>query len=198
MTSAILVTGGAGFIGANFLHHLQLQRPGWRIVNLDALTYAGNRESLSGIAEGADYRFVQADICDRELIDRLLAEEQPLALVHFAAESHVDRSIDDPAAFVRTNVNGTFTLLEATRQWWWKLSRERQQSFRFLHVSTDEVYGLLGATGLFTEDTPYSPNSPYSASKAASDHLLGHRSMQRRKMPIKLGELTQLAPKILR
>ena len=169
---AVLVTGGAGFIGSNFIHCVLSERPNCRVVNLDALTYAGNPESLADIPEGSRYRFVQGDICDRTLLEQLLVAEQPSAIVHFAAESHVDRSIDGPDAFVQTNVNGTFTLLEATRKWWRELSSELRERFRFLHVSTDEVYGSLGATGLFTEETPYAPNSPYSASKAASDHFV--------------------------
>ena len=169
---SILITSGAGFIGSNFISYIQQGYPEYRIINLDALTYAGNLESLLGIHAGEQYRFVQGDICDRALMEQILSEEQPAAIVHFAAESHVDRSIDGPDAFVKTNVNGTFTLLEATRKWWRELSPERRESFRFLHVSTDEVYGSLGATGFFTEETPYAPNSPYSASKAASDHFV--------------------------
>ena len=169
---SILVTGGAGFIGSNFIRYALQSRPDCRVINLDALTYAGNPESLADIPSGSRYRFVQGDICDRDLLERLLVEEQPAAIVHFAAESHVDRSIDGPDAFVRTNVNGTFSLLEATRKWWRDWSLELRGGFRFLHVSTDEVYGSLGATGLFTEETPYAPNSPYSASKAASDHFV--------------------------
>ena len=167
-----LVTGGSGFIGSNYIRFIRQQRPDCRIVNLDALTYAGNPESLADIPSGPRYRFIPGNICDRMLLDNALAAEQPSAIVHFAAESHVDRSIDGPVAFVQTNVNGTFALLEATRQWWRQLEPERQSNFRFLHVSTDEVYGSLGATGFFTEETPYAPNSPYSASKAASDHFV--------------------------
>ena len=169
---SILVTGGAGFIGSNFIRYVFQSNPDCRVINMDVLTYAGNPESLADSPSGARYRFVQGDICDRVLLERLLLEEQPSAIVHFAAESHVDRSIDGPDAFVRTNVNGTFSLLEATRKWWRELAPELRASFRFLHVSTDEVYGSLGATGLFTEETPYAPNSPYSASKAASDHFV--------------------------
>ena len=172
MAQAILVTGGAGFIGSNFIRCTLEAHPEWRIINLDALTYAGNPESLVDMIFGAHYRFVPGDICDRSLVAQLLAEEQPSVILHFAAESHVDRSIDGPDAFVKTNINGTFTLLEATRKWWRELSPEIRANFRFLHVSTDEVYGSLGATGLFTEETPYAPNSPYSASKAASDHFV--------------------------
>lgn len=172
MGQSILVTGGAGFIGSNFIRCVLREQPSWRVINLDALTYAGNPESLAALEADGRYRFVQGDICDRRLIDQLLTEEQPAYVLHFAAESHVDRSIDGPAAFVETNVNGTFTMLDAVRCWWRQLPAERQAAFRFLHVSTDEVYGSLGATGLFTEDTPYAPNSPYSASKAASDHFV--------------------------
>lgn len=172
MRKTILLTGGSGFIGSNFIRTSMLQDSVVRVINLDALTYAGNVESLADVPAGPRYRFVQGDICDQQMLDRLLSAEQPSAIVHFAAESHVDRSIDGPAAFVRTNVNGTFTLLEATRHWWRELPPERRDSFRFLHVSTDEVYGSLGALGLFSEDTPYAPNSPYSASKAASDHFV--------------------------
>jgi len=166
-----LVTGGAGFIGGNFV--IEARRLGLaRIVNLDALTYAGNVATLAVLDDDADHVFVHGDIGDRALVDRLLAEHRVDAVINFAAESHVDRSIDGPAAFVQTNVVGTLTLLEAVRDHWKALPADRGAAFRFLHVSTDEVYGSLGATGLFTEDTPYAPNSPYSASKAASDHLV--------------------------
>ena len=167
----ILVTGGAGFIGSNFIQ-LALGQPGVQVLNLDKLTYAGNLDSLQTVAERPEYRFVRADICDPAAVAQTVAEFQPDAIVHFAAESHVDRSIDGPAAFIQTNIIGTFNLLEAARHYWKELPAERQAAFRFLHVSTDEVYGSLGATGLFTEDTPYAPNSPYSASKASSDHLV--------------------------
>ena len=167
----ILVTGGAGFIGSNFIQ-LALGQPGVQILNLDKLTYAGNLDSLQIVAERPEYRFVRADICDPAAVAQTVAEFQPDAIVHFAAESHVDRSIDGPAAFIQTNIIGTFNLLEAARQYWKELPPERKEAFRFLHVSTDEVYGSLGATGLFPEDTPYAPNSPYSASKASSDHLV--------------------------
>ena len=172
MSHSVLLTGGSGFIGSNFIRCFLQERINCRVINLDALTYAGNPESLADIPEGANYRFLQGNICDRELLDRLLVEEQPAAIVHFAAESHVDRSIDGPAAFIQTNIIGTFTMLEASRKYWKELHDERKEAFRFLHVSTDEVYGSLGATGLFTEETPYAPNSPYSASKASSDHLV--------------------------
>ncbi|HRO28646.1 MAG TPA: dTDP-glucose 4,6-dehydratase [Luteimonas sp.] len=165
-----LVTGGAGFIGGNFV--LAAVSQGVRIVNLDALTYAGNLDTLSSLEGNPAHVFVHGDIGDRHLVDRLLAEHRPDAVVNFAAESHVDRSIDGPAAFVQTNVVGTLALLEAVRDYWKSLEGAAKGDFRFLHVSTDEVYGTLGDTGLFTETTPYAPNSPYSASKAASDHLV--------------------------
>ena len=168
----ILVTGGAGFIGANFVRDW-LVAGGEPVLNLDALTYAGNPENLATLEGRADHLFVHGDICDRELLDRLLAEHRPRAIVHFAAESHVDRSIHGPAAFVRTNVEGSFTLLEAARGWWSGLPQGEREAFRFLHVSTDEVYGSLGPDDApFCETTAYAPNSPYSASKAASDHLV--------------------------
>lgn len=165
-----LVTGGAGFIGGNFV--LDAVRRGVRIVNLDALTYAGNLDTLSSLEGNAAHVFVHGDIGDRALVSKLLAEHRPDAIVNFAAESHVDRSIDGPAAFVETNVVGTLTLLEAARDYWKGLEGAAKDAFRFLHVSTDEVYGSLGDSGRFTEETPYAPNSPYSASKAASDHLV--------------------------
>jgi dTDP-glucose 4,6-dehydratase len=164
------VTGGAGFIGGNFV--LDAVARGIRIVNLDALTYAGNLDTLSAIAHDPLHRFVHGDIGDRERVASLLAEHRPDAIVNFAAESHVDRSIDGPAAFVQTNVVGTLNLLECARDHWKSLEDGARAAFRFLHVSTDEVYGSLGETGQFTETTPYAPNSPYSASKAASDHLV--------------------------
>ncbi|MFZ5662048.1 MAG: dTDP-glucose 4,6-dehydratase [Pseudomonadota bacterium] len=165
-----IVTGGAGFIGGNFV--LEAVRRGVRVVNLDALTYAGNLDTLASIADADHHVFVHGDIGDGECVERLLREYQPDAIVNFAAESHVDRSIDGPAAFVRTNVVGTLNLLEKARDYWRGLDAARRDTFRFLHVSTDEVYGSLGPTGKFTEQTPYAPNSPYSASKAASDHLV--------------------------
>lgn len=165
-----LVTGGAGFIGGNFV--LDAVREGIKIVNLDALTYAGNRDTLASLDGDLNHVFVEGDIGDRELVAKLLAEHRPDAVVNFAAESHVDRSIDGPAAFVETNVVGTLGLLECVRDYRKSLEGQTAQDFRFLHVSTDEVYGSLGDTGLFTEETPYAPNSPYSASKAASDHLV--------------------------
>ncbi len=172
---AVLVTGGAGFIGSNFVLDW-FNDPAVsaeRIVNLDALTYAGNAENLASLRTDARHCFVHGDICDRALLERLLAEHRPRAIVHFAAESHVDRSIHGPGAFMKTNVEGTFTLLEAARAYWSALEGEDRSGFRFHHVSTDEVYGSLtpGAPA-FTETHPYEPNSPYSASKAASDHLV--------------------------
>ncbi|GAB2522553.1 dTDP-glucose 4,6-dehydratase [Lysobacter humi (ex Lee et al. 2017)] len=165
-----LVTGGAGFIGGNFV--LDAVRRGIRVVNLDVLTYAGNLDTLSVLEGDGNHVFVQGDIGDAALVERLLAEHRPDAVVNFAAESHVDRSIDGPAAFVQTNVVGTLSLLEKSRDYWRSLEGGAREAFRFLHVSTDEVYGSLGETGKFTETTPYAPNSPYSASKAASDHLV--------------------------
>jgi len=166
----LLVTGGAGFIGANFV--LQAIADGLRVVNLDKLTYAGNLGTLASVEDNPLHIFVQGDIGDRELIRKLLADHRPDAIVNFAAESHVDRSIDGPAEFVQTNVVGTLGLLEEARDFWRGLEGSEREGFRFLHVSTDEVYGSLGAEGKFTETTPYAPNSPYSASKAASDHLV--------------------------
>lgn len=169
-TGSILITGGAGFIGSNFVHHWYEKYPGDRIIVLDALTYAGNRQNLADIEGKANLRFVKGDICDRALVDKLLVEESISAIAHFAAESHVDRSIVAPDAFIQTNVVGTFTLLEAFRQHWEK--QGKPENYRFLHVSTDEVYGSLNPDDpAFTETTPYAPNSPYSASKAGSDHL---------------------------
>ncbi len=165
----ILVTGGAGFIGGCFVRRA-VAGDRYRVINLDALTYAGNLDSLPPV--GPQHHFVQGDIGDRAEVARLLHTFHPDAVLNFAAESHVDRSIDGPGAFVETNVMGTFRLLQTTLRYWHGLSPERQQRFRFLHVSTDEVFGSLGPTGRFCETTPYAPNSPYSASKAASDHLV--------------------------
>jgi dTDP-glucose 4,6-dehydratase len=168
----ILVTGGAGFIGSNFVIGW-LDQMGEPVVNLDKLTYAGNLANLASLASDARHAFVRGDIGDRALVERLLAEHRPRAIVHFAAESHVDRSIHGPGDFVRTNVVGTFELLEAARDHWERLPAPEKSAFRFLHVSTDEVYGSLGETDpAFTESSPYAPNSPYSASKAGSDHLV--------------------------
>jgi dTDP-glucose 4,6-dehydratase len=167
----LLVTGGAGFIGSNFV--LEAVRRGHRVVNLDALTYAGNMDNLASLEGSADHTFVHGSILDGPLVSGLLAEHSPDAVVHFAAESHVDRSILGPAAFVETNVNGTFTLLDAALKHWRGLDEDAKAGFRFLHVSTDEVYGSLTADEpAFHEETPYRPNSPYSASKAGSDHLV--------------------------
>jgi len=168
---SILVTGGAGFIGGNFVHFM-LARGDDRIVNLDKLTYAGNLDTLDGLKDHPRHLFVQGDIADRSLVRQLLDEHKVDAVVNFAAESHVDRSIDGPAAFIETNVVGTFNLLDCARAYWSRLEGPKRLAFRFLHVSTDEVYGSLGPEGLFTERTAYAPNSPYSASKAASDHLV--------------------------
>jgi len=168
----ILVTGGAGFIGSNFV----LQWFATEVtpaVNLDKLTYAGNPHNLEKVSADPRYVFVHGDICDRKLVGQLLQRHRPRAVVHFAAESHVDRSIHGPDDFVRTNVNGTFSLLEETRAYWMELGPDEKTAFRFLHVSTDEVYGSLGPSEpAFSETTPYAPNSPYAASKAASDHLV--------------------------
>ena len=172
MQNLILVTGGAGFIGSNFI--LQwIKRESSPVLNLDKLTYAGNPRNLESIAAHPAYRFQQGDIVDRDLVQTLLQRERPRAIVHFAAESHVDRSIHGPDDFVRTNINGTFSLLEEARAYCSSLSEAERKTFRFLHVSTDEVYGSLGPDDpAFSEATPYAPNSPYSASKAASDHLV--------------------------
>ena len=168
----ILVTGGAGFIGSNFVLHW-LKEESASIINVDKLTYAGNPANLASVAHDARYEFLQGDICDRDFISALLLARRPRAMVHFAAESHVDRSIHGPDDFIRTNVNGTFRLLEEARAYWAGLGREEKEAFQFLHVSTDEVYGSLGPNEpAFTETTRYAPNSPYSASKAASDHLV--------------------------
>ncbi len=167
----VFVTGGAGFIGSALIRHLIANSP-HDVLNLDKLTYAGVLESLDEVAGDSRYRFVQGDICDRDLVRRLMAEFQPEVVAHLAAESHVDRSIDGPADFIETNVVGTFSMLEQALDYWRELDSERQKSFRFHHISTDEVFGSLGSEGHFTETTPYDPRSPYSASKAASDHLV--------------------------
>ena len=172
MQNAILVTGGAGFIGSNFILQ-QMQDESVSILNLDKLTYAGNLHNLDSIALHRRYEFIHGDIGDRDLVRQLLEKHKPGAIVHFAAESHVDRSIRGPEDFIRTNVDGTFGLLEETRAYWSALQDEERNRFRFLHVSTDEVYGSLGPKDPpFCETTPYAPNSPYAASKAASDHLV--------------------------
>lgn len=168
----ILVTGGAGFIGSAVVRHI-IKHTEDSVINVDKLTYAGNLESLTEVQDSERYHFEQADICQREAMDDILNRYQPDAIMHLAAESHVDRSIDGPAAFIQTNIVGTYTLLEASRQYWQNLSAERKEAFRFHHISTDEVYGdLHGTEDLFTEITPYAPSSPYSASKASSDHLV--------------------------
>ncbi|MGL3692162.1 dTDP-glucose 4,6-dehydratase [Acinetobacter sp. LA-1] len=168
----ILVTGGAGFIGSAVIRHI-IQNTNNQVLNIDKLTYAGNLESLKEIDQHSNYEFKQIDICDTEQITAAIDAFQPNAIMHLAAESHVDRSIDGPAAFIQTNIVGTYTLLEAARKYWMGLDAEAQQNFRFHHISTDEVYGdLEGTTDLFTETTSYAPSSPYSASKASSDHLI--------------------------
>ena len=167
----VLVTGGAGFIGSALVRHLVLDR-GYDVLNVDALTYAGYLPSLRAVEAKANYRFLHANICDRPAMQQAVAEFRPDRIMHLAAESHVDRSITGAADFIQTNVIGTFTLLEAARDYWSALDDAAKQAFRFHHVSTDEVYGSLGPEGLFTEETPYDPSSPYSASKASSDHLV--------------------------
>ena len=164
----LLVTGGAGFIGSAVVRQAVAQ--GHAVVNVDVLTYAACLANVDSVASSPLYAFEQADICDRAAMDRILAAHQPDAIMHLAAESHVDRSIDGPGDFIHTNITGTYTLLEAARAYW--TGKGKPEGFRFHHISTDEVFGTLGATGTFTEDTPYAPNSPYSASKAASDHLV--------------------------
>lgn len=168
----ILVTGGAGFIGSAVIRHI-IENTDDSVVNVDKLTYAGNLESLASVSDSPRYAFEQVDICDASTLNGVLQRHQPDAIMHLAAESHVDRSIDGPAAFMETNIIGTYTLLEATRQYWQAMEADRQVAFRFHHISTDEVYGdLEGPEDLFTETTPYAPSSPYSASKASSDHLV--------------------------
>lgn len=168
----ILVTGGAGFIGSAVVRHIIQDTP-YQVVNLDKLTYAGNLESLNSVSDSPRYQFEQADICDRSAMERVFAQYRPDVVMHLAAESHVDRSIDGPAAFIETNIIGTYTLLETARNYWHTLEPQAKAAFRFHHISTDEVYGdLEGPDSLFTETTPYAPSSPYSASKASSDHLV--------------------------
>lgn len=171
MAKRIIVTGGAGFIGSALVRQL-IKETDCEVLNLDKLTYAGNLESLREVADSPRYRFVRADIVDPAAVSAVFAEFQPDAIMHLAAESHVDRSIDGPAEFIRTNINGTVNLLECARAYWEKLPADRKAAFRFQHISTDEVYGSLGDDGFFTENTPYDPRSPYSASKASSDHLV--------------------------
>ncbi len=170
-TKTILVTGGAGFIGSAVIRFL-LNETTHTVINVDKLTYAGNLESLKEVSGSNRYCFEQVDICDAAVIERIFEQYQPTAVMHLAAESHVDRSISGPADFIQTNINGTYTLLEAARAYWSRLDNGMKQAFRFHHVSTDEVYGSLEARGLFTEASRYDPSSPYSASKAASDHLV--------------------------
>jgi dTDP-glucose 4,6-dehydratase len=167
----ILLTGGAGFIGSAVIRYLINETP-HHVVNLDKLTYAGNLESLKEVSTNPRYAFEQVDICDTQQVRRVLKEYQPDVVMHLAAESHVDRSIDGPGDFIHTNIVGTYTLLEEARRYWLALEKHKQQHFRFHHISTDEVYGSLGNTGFFTETTSYDPSSPYSASKASSDHLV--------------------------
>ena len=172
MSKTILVTGGAGFIGSAVVRHI-IESTQDNVVNVDKLTYAGNLESLESVENNPRYAFEQVDICDAKALARVFEHHQPDAVMHLAAESHVDRSIDGPAAFIETNIVGTYTLLEAARAYWNTLNDERKVAFRFHHISTDEVYGdLEGTDDLFTETTPYAPSSPYSASKASSDHLV--------------------------
>ena len=172
---SILVTGGAGFIGANFVPYFAKKYADYQVINLDKLTYAGNLDNLSDCADCANYKFVQGDICDRDLVEKLFRENDIRGVVHFAAESHVDNSITGPKAFIETNVLGTFTLLDVARNYWMSAPhqfREGYEDSRFHHISTDEVYGALGETGYFYETTPYDPSSPYSASKASSDMIV--------------------------
>src|SRR5690606_16251897 len=168
----ILVTGGAGFIGSAVVRHI-IGNTNDEVVNLDKLTYAGNLESLAEVSENPRYAFEKVDICNRAAVDRVFRDHKPDAVMHLAAESHVDRSIDGPAVFIETNIVGTYTLLEVARTYWNELDQQRKAAFRFHHISTDEVYGDLEGSGeLFTEQTPYAPSSPYAASKASSDHLV--------------------------
>lgn len=172
-----IITGGAGFIGSAVIRHI-INNTNDSVVNIDKLTYAGNLESLASISDNSRYHFIQADICDATTIATIFKQHQPDAIMHLAAESHVDRSIDGPSEFIQTNIIGTYTLLEAARHYWNQLAPEKKSTFRFHHISTDEVYGdLESTTDLFTETTPYAPSSPYSASKASSDHLV--RAWQR-------------------
>lgn len=166
-----IVTGGAGFIGSAVVRHV-VGSLGWTVLNIDKLTYAGNLSSLRDVSDHKSYHFLQADICDSAAIRKAIDDFQPDLILHLAAESHVDRSIDGPSAFIQTNLIGTYSMLDAAKTYWNTLSGDKKRNFRFHHISTDEVYGSLGETGLFTEETPYDPRSPYSASKAGSDHLV--------------------------
>src|SRR6476620_8215857 len=172
MSNTFLITGGAGFIGSCIVRHVLAEQPTTRVINLDKLTYAGNLASLEDVLHHPRHTFVRGDVTDARLVSELPESCGPAAIMHLAAESHVDRSIDGPGAFVHTNVIGTYTMLEAARKYWAKLPLEERNRFRLLHVSTDEVYGELGTRGRFTETTPYAPRSPYSASKASADHLV--------------------------
>ena len=175
MSKSILVTGGAGFIGSNFVPYFAEKYPEYHIINLDKLTYAGNLENLAECDAMQNYTFIQGDICDAELIEKLFKEYDIRGVIHFAAESHVDNSIKGPRAFINTNIVGTFNLLDVARQYWMEGPNKYKAGYedcRFHHISTDEVYGTLGDEGLFMETTPYAPNSPYSASKASSDFLV--------------------------
>ncbi len=170
-----MVTGGAGFIGSNFIPYFISQHPQYRIINLDILSYAGNLDNLKEVEDNSGYKFIEGDICDRELLEYIFTEFDIKGVIHFAAESHVDNSIAGPDVFIKTNINGTFTLLDVARKYWMEAPHRCKPGYemcRFHHISTDEVYGSLGETGLFTEETPYAPNSPYSASKASSDLIV--------------------------
>lgn len=172
MSKTIVITGGAGFIGSAVIRYVIAEHLDVRLINIDKLTYAGNLESLIEVEDNPNYQFEQVDICDVLAVERMFNQYQPDAIMHLAAESHVDRSIDGPAEFIQTNIVGTYNLLETARQYWLQLDEQKKGTFRFHHVSTDEVYGSLGKEGLFTESSTYKPNSPYSASKASSDHLV--------------------------
>ena len=174
-TKTILVTGGAGFIGSNFVPYFLEMYPDYKLINLDLITYAGDLKNLQEVVNSSRYEFVKGDICDRELVENIFANSHIAGVIHFAAESHVDNSIAGPGEFIRTNVVGTFTLLDVARKTWMEKpfkARDEYKTARFHHISTDEVYGTLGEEGLFTEETPYAPNSPYSASKASSDMIV--------------------------
>lgn len=175
MKKTILVTGGAGFIGSNFLPYFVEKYPDYYVINLDLLTYAGNLDNLAEISNHKNYKFIQGNICNRDLVQHIFSEYDVRGVIHFAAESHVDNSIKNPEAFIQTNINGTFNLIDIAKRYWMQepfVYKPEYQGCRFHHISTDEVYGTLGETGLFMETTPYAPNSPYSASKAASDMIV--------------------------